>query len=263
MNHKATFKLGFFIFILALASISCGVSNLPFLSTATPTHTATYTPSPTFTPTHTSTSTPTHTPTPTPLPTGVTSEEQADGSTLFIDYDNSYRLTLPPDWVVIPVNKDTLSLNLDELAKTNPNLVASAEAFKDMDPDMLRMAALNTNLDYFANGSASNITIVSIEDETLSALPLSFISGALEESFMQQGFNVLTTGANTLENDHNVEMEYIDLEQNINGLKIRQRMILFITSNKLVMMTISTLPQFTDDMFQMGDEIGASIEILE
>lgn len=263
MNRKAAFKLGFFIFILALASISCGAASLPLLSTATPTNTATYTPSPTSTPTQTPRSTPTHTSTPTSLPAGVTSEEQKDGSTLFIDYDNAYQLVLPPDWIIIPVDKDTLSINLDELAKTNPNLVASAEAFKDMDPDMLRMAALNTNMDYFANGSASNITIVAIEDETLSALPLSFISGALEESFKQQGFSVLTTGVNTIENDHNIEMNYMDLEQNINGLKIQQRMILFITSNKLIMMTISTLPQFADEMFQMGDEIGASIEILE
>jgi len=263
MKIKGLSRFGFFILILALISISCEAANLPFLATETSTPTITFTPSPTFTltPSATPTSTPTYTPT--PLPTGVTSEEQSNGSTLFIDYDNSYQLVLPADWVIIPVDKDTLSLSLDELAKTNPNLVASAEAFKDMDPDILRMVALNTNMEYFANGSASNINITAIEDETLSVLPLSFIAGSLEETLKQQGLTVLATDVNTIENDHGVEIEYIDLEQNINNLKVQQRISLFKTSNKLILMTISTLPQFKDDIFQVGDEIGASIEFLE
>lgn len=260
MNRKAVLKLEFFILILALVSISCGVSNIPFLATETPTPTITFTPSPTFTPSSTPTSTPTFTPT--PLPTGITSEQQADGSTLFIDYDNAYQLTLPPDWIIIPIAQDTLAVYLDELAKDNPNLVASAEAFKDLDPNVLRMAALNTNMKYFVNGSASNITIAAIEDATLSALPLSFISGALEESFTGQGINVLTTGVNTVENDHNVEIEYMDVEQDVNGNKAQQRIVLFKTSNKLILLTITTVPQFKDEIFQISDEIGASVEFL-
>ena len=113
-----------------------------------------------------------------------------------------------------------------------------------------------------ASDSSSNIIIAEIEDETLSALPLSFVTGALEESFKQQGINVLTSGVNTLENDHGVEIEYIDVEQNVNNEKAQQRVIAFKTSDKLILVTITTLPQFRDEIFQIGDDVGASIELI-
>lgn len=263
MRSKTTFKVIGFIMVLALASISCGVSDLPFMATETPTATATYTPSPTSTPTQTPTSTPTNTPTSTPLPTGVTSEEQADGSKLFIDYDNQYQLALPADWFIIPFDRETLSTALDELAEQNPNLAASAEAFKNLDPNTMRMVAINADMQYFVNGVSSNITIAAIEDATLSALPLSFITGALEESFKQQGITVLTSGVNIVENDHGVDVEYIDVEQNVNGERIQQRVVVFKTSAKLIVVTMTTLPQFADEMFDVNTQVGASVELLQ
>jgi hypothetical protein len=74
LKNKSFHGFIFFLMILALASLSCGVANLPFIATETPTPTVTFTPSPT--PTPSSTPTPTHTPTPTPLPTRVNAEEQ-------------------------------------------------------------------------------------------------------------------------------------------------------------------------------------------
>ncbi|HSG44825.1 MAG TPA: hypothetical protein VLA72_16890 [Anaerolineales bacterium] len=263
MKFKNLFKSIMLIVILALASISCGVSDLPFLATETPTPTATYTPSPTSTPTQTPTSTPTNTPSPTTLPTGVTSEEQVDGSTLFVDYDNKYQMILPVDWVIIPFEKETIANALDVLADENPHLASSAEAFKELDPNVIRMIALNTDLKYLVGGSSSNITVAVIDDAILSALPLSFVTDVLEESFTQQGINVLTSEVNIIENDHGVEVEYIDIEQRANNEKVLQRIIVFKTSDNLMLVTITTLQQFEDEIFPISDQIGVSIEIFE
>jgi len=261
---KNIFKLVLFVSILALAGISCGVSDIgSMFATETPTPTSTYTPTPTFTPSPTPTSTPTSTPTATPLPTGVTSDEQVDGTTVFIDYDNKFQLSLPVDWVVIPIDKDTLADSLDQLATENPHLVDSADTFRNMDPNVLRMVALYTDRAYVANGSAPNITLAVLEDPSLASLPLSFITGLMESSFEQQGLTVLTTGVNAVENTNNIEIEYIDLEQNVSGARIQQRAMMFMAGNKLFIMTITTLPQFSEEMFKMGDQIGASIEFLK
>lgn len=253
-----------FVSVVAAASLSCGVPDVSNLfATDTPTPTATFTPTPTFTPSPTPTSTPTHTPTATPLPTGISTQELSDGSTLFIDYDNKYQLTLPEDWVIIPLVKEDLDIMLEQLSEENPDFANAAEAFKDLDSDVLRMAALNSKREYLIGGYASNITLAALEDPVLSAMPLSFITGALEGSFSQQGVKVLTTGVNTIDNANGMEIEYIDVEQSVAGVKVQQRMVVFQSSGKLILMTISTTPNFKDEIFELANQIGSSLEPLK
>ena len=165
--------------------------------------------------------------------------------------------------MIIPVGKDDLDGMLTKLGNENPDLAKSAEAFKDLDPNVVRMVALNSNPDYLTNGYASNINITALEDPMLSAMPLAFITGALEESFTQQGMKVLTTGVNVIDNVHGVDVEYIDIEQNLAGVKIQQRLIVFQVNQKLIMITVSAVPQFKDEIFKLADETGASIEIFK
>jgi hypothetical protein len=253
----------FAIMMLALASLSCGLSDLPFVATKTPTPTATFTPSPTLTPSPTPTLTPTRTPTATPFPTGVRADEQPDGTTRFVDYDNKYQLDLPIDWIIIPFDKNDLDIMIQKLADEDPDLASAAKAFKNLDSNVLRMAALNSNRKFVTEGYGSNITIAAVDDKTLSVMPLSFITGVLEESFKNQGMKVLTTGVNTLENSHGVEVEFIDVEHAVIGRPVQQRVIVFQSNRKLMIVTVTTLRQFKDEVFQMGDEIGASIEFLK
>jgi len=250
--------------LLMLASLACSTSSLSnLIATATPTPTLTFTPTPSFTPSPTATFTPTPTATSTPLPTGVLIEPLTDGTNRFTDYDNQYTLIFSSDWINIPIQKDQLDAMLEELSKDNPNLVASAKAFQNMDPEVIRMVALNGNMDYYAKGYVANINITAIEDATVSAFPLPFISGALEESLTQQGMKVLTNDVNTIENAHDVEMEFIDIEQQLSGTKIQQRMIIFKSDGKLIMITTSTIAQFKDTIFGDAVEIGKSVELLQ
>lgn len=263
MKKNGLSKFGFFILILALVSISCGVADLPFLATETPTPTATFTPSPTSTPTQTPTSTPTNTPTATPLPTGVTSEEQADGSTLFIDYDNGFKLILPSSWIVFPLDPEGLTEMLDEMSQSNPEYVDTAEAFQYMDTDVFRMAALYADTSTLSSGFGTNITVAAFRDEMMSSMPLSFVTGVLEQSFIDGGSKVLTQGVNVYENDHGVEIEYLDIEQVSDGVKLVIRMVVFQTDDALIAITITVPTQYKDDVLPVGEAIAQSIELLE
>jgi hypothetical protein len=97
----------------------------------------------------------------------------------------------------------------------------------------------------------------------MSSMPLSFVTGALEQEFTKSGLKVLTSGVNEIDNSHGVEVEYIDIEQKISGIKTMQRVIVFQSDGSLCMITITTLPQFSKDIFAAGDAIGASIELLK
>ena len=261
-RKKGIQRLSIFVAILTLAALSCqGVAGFNPFATETPTPTNTFTPTPTFT--VTPSPTPTRTPTSTPAPTGVQVEEQADGTSLFIDYDNKYQLVLPEEWVVIPFNQSDLSAAIDELAKDSPELVESAEAFRGLDPDVVRAVALNKDPKFFVNGAATNLNITAIENEMLSAMPLSFITGALEESFEQNGAKVLTQGVNIMDNPHGVEIEYMDIEQSIAGSQVLQRLIVFQSNDKLIMITITTLKQIGSAAFSSSEPIAGSIELLK
>lgn len=245
--------------ILSLVILSSCQGGFSLFATATPT--PTLTPTPTFTPSPTPTAT--NTPTPTPLPTGVDIQVLSDETNLFVDYDNKYKLVLTNEWVILPLDKDDLNDMLAELGKQNPDLAKSAEAFKDMDANVVRMVALNDNPDYLAHGFASNINITALDNPVLSSMPLPFVTGALEESFKQQGMKVLTTGVNSIDNVHGVEIEYIDIEQSLQGIKIQQRLIIFQANKKLIMLAVSTSPQFKDEIFKVAEAMGTSIEFLK
>ena len=55
----------------------------------------------------------------------------------------------------------------------------------------------------------------------------------------------------------------LDLEQTVNGETAVQRLIVFLSESKLIMVTITTLPEFGADILPVADEIGKSIEYLK
>ena len=250
-----------FSIVLSLTLASCGGGGLSFFATETPTPTQTFTPTATFPPSPTATAT--QTPTPTPLPTGVESQEQADGSVVFVDYDNKYQLTLLSTWVAIPVTKGDLNDAINELASAKPELAEAAEQFKDLDANVIRLVALNGNPDYIKGGGAPNMIITAFPDAVMATMPLSFVTGAMEEGLTQQGFTIITEGVNTIENTNGVEVQYIDLEQTVEGTVITQRILFFQTKEKLIMVTFTTQTEFSEAIFAEAELIGATIELLK
>jgi len=267
MKNKRVRRIIFVIMVLALASLSCGVSGLPFLATETPTPTFTFKPSPTFTPSPTATSTPTHRPSPTPLPTGVEVEERQDGSTLFIDYDNHYQLVIPVEWVVIPLSAEDLAGALQSMSEENPELRDIAEAFSQLDPDVVRVIAINDDLKYSRDGFATNFTVVAVEDTLMSSMPMDFVVGALEESLIQQG-GTLISEYEVYNNDNGVEVGVFEFERltptaNGNNVTVRIKTVLFQVDDKLVIIQLTVPPGFAVELYPMMDEVADSIQLID
>lgn len=270
MNKKHSLRLIAFIGIVALTVMSCGTFDLgSIFATQTPTPTLTFTPTPTFTPspTPTLTPTPTRTPTPTPLPTGVGSEKQADGSTLFIDYDNQYQLIIPNNWVAIPLTTEDLAGVLQELSKDNADIKSIAETFSQMDPDIVRLLAVNKDNKYTTNGFATNITIIAIDDRLLSSMPLDFVSGSLEESMRQENAKIISSFEPASANPQGVEFTQFEFEQTSptaagTRVRVRSGTLLFQSGGKLIMIQLATLQQFSAELMPVLKQIGNSIERL-
>jgi hypothetical protein len=190
-------------------------------------------------------------------------EEQADGSTLFSDYDNKYQLILPEEWVAIPFDQDKLGALVEKLSEDNPKFKDAAEAFKNLDPNVVRVVALNQTKKYFETGAVPNVSITALENEILSAMPLAFVTGALEESFKNNGMTVVSEGVNTIDNPNGVEIEFVEVQQEASGMKLAQRILVFQSNKKLIMITLTAPEKFKADVFTSGDAIGASVKLLK
>jgi hypothetical protein len=269
MKQKKLFQgLGAFAAILVLAALSCSgvadVSNL--FATDTPTPTSTFTPSPTMTPSPTSTPTLTPSPSPTPVPSGATTEEQADGTTLFADYDNSYRLILPKDWTVLPFSTDDMADILQSMSDKNPEFRQMAENFKNLDPEVIRVMALNLNPKYMDGGASPSLSVIAIDNKVMTSMPLDFVLGSLEESFKQQGGEVISPSS-TLTNANGVEMgsfEYVqDIPSPLGGkIAVHYKAIIFRAGDKMIMVELGTPTQYEDEFLPIMDQIADSVELL-
>lgn len=226
------------------------------------------TPTPTITPTPLPTSTPTPSPTPTPIPEGVSQTEQADGSILFTDYDNKFQLTLPKGWIVVPVTVEDISEMIDQFAAANPDLSEALEMLKNLDPETIRMVALNEDPRYIQSGFASNLTITAFEDQILSAMPIAFVAGALESTLESNGAKVLTSGANVLESTDDVEIGVIETEQSVmtatgEQVTVYSKYLLFQSAGKLIMIQLTTISEFANELGAVLGDIAETVELLE
>lgn len=266
-QYKIPQLLGIVVALLALAALSCsGTSGIGFFATETPTPTITFTPSPTFTPTATPTDTPI--PSPTLLPVGVQMEDQPDGSTLFIDYDNKYQMTLPKDWVVIPLSSDDLSAILSNLSEKNPSFQNIAETFKQLDPNVIRVIAVNADSKYIVSGFSTNLTVTALEDPVMSSMPLDFVTGAIEESLKQQGSKLLSSSEPVATNPNGVDVGVFDFMQIAPtstgaNIEVRSKVVVFQTEGKIIMVQLATPKQFGEELLPMLDEVSNSIKLLK
>ena len=262
MKQKNTMRaLGLFVAFLTLTALSCqGVAGLNPFSTETPTPTLTYTPSPT--------QTATQTPSPTPLPTGALTEEQFDGSTLFVDYDNRFQFNIPEAWFVIPLSSEDIGSIMTNVSEENPQFKDIAAAFAQLDPDVIRVIAVNEDTKYIVNGFSTNLMVTAVEDKLLSAMPLDFVTGAVEESLEQAGATIISGHELAADNANGVEIGFLEFQQNaptITGATIQaqSKILIFHSNGKLIMIQLSTPKQFTQEVFPVLEEILDTVKLME
>jgi len=263
MKPMKTKSFSRFVLLLGMLAASAGcqagaiIPNL--FATATPTPTATFTPSPTPLPTATPTLTPT------PLPAGVVTESQPDGTTRVKDYDNHYELTLPKNWVVIPLTREDLARLAEQAAAQNPEFADTLEAFKKLDPETFRLIGLNSDRKYQSGQYPTILSITAISDPVASNMPMSFVTALIED-------NVLKGAKDTTS----------EVETNLNGMEIgivqgsikienpqggsantRTKVIIFQANKKLIMIQIITPAEFGDEVLAAADQVIDTIKLME
>jgi hypothetical protein len=266
-SHRILF---IFAGILTLAALSCsGVSSVSNLfATDTPTPTNTFTPSPTITPSPTPTPTQTPTLTPTLLPTGSSMEDQADGSKLFTDYDNQFKMKLPEGWIILPLSSQDLADIVESVSKENPDFKDAAAVLKDLDPDVIRVMAFNKNPKYNVNGFTTNLIVMAINDKVMTTMPMDFVMGMLEESVKQQDGVLLSTDNNLTTNANDVEIGSFEFKRTMptalgTNVPVRIKAIVFRSADRLVMVQLTAPQQFGEELMPVMDQIIESVRLSE
>jgi hypothetical protein len=177
-------------------------------------------------------------------------------------------LNIPPAWFVIPVSAEDIVERLERAYETNPQFKEQAEAFARMDPDVIRIVALNQDTKYIVNGFATNLTVTAIEDPLVSSMPLNFVTGVVEESLEQQNATLVSGEELTSENRNGVEIGAIAVEQTAltaTGAKIlvHSTMILFQSNGKVVLVQVAVPKSLAAEILPVMDQIRNTVKLLE
>ncbi len=255
-----------FVCILSLAALSCsgaaGVSNL--FATDTPTPTSTFTPSPTLTPSPTSTPTYTPSPSPTPRPAGVEAEEQANGTTLITDYDNHYQYSLPENWKVAFTSQKDLQQAAQDQANADPEFGDIAAGFKDIDPDVFRLAAMSIDKKYLdAADTPTLLTANAYEDAIASSMPMAFVTAMIEDNILKDARN---TSWEVTNNGSGVEVGTVTGDTTFSfdaGMKVNVEMIViaFQANNKLIIIEVAAPQGYGKEILASFDDMIDSIKV--
>jgi hypothetical protein len=249
-----------FVIFLALMSISCGVSGLPFMATETPTPTSTFTPTATFT--ATPTLTPTQTPTATPKPDAVT-ETLADGSTRFTDYVGGYSFILPKGWLVINFVTDDPEQALEDAKVANPDKAALLDGLRTALIQKARMGAADFIPDHYIPASAP--LMFNILDGSTQAMTLQEIVDA-NAQMLPQLLKATVKASDIMQNPSGVSYGVIDvvldLSANGSSVSVFEKLVIFKTDDYTIYLTMAALDELKEGGYQGVDALIESIELL-
>jgi hypothetical protein len=102
----------------------------------------------------------------------------------------------------------------------------------------------------------------------MSAMPLDFVTGAVEESLKQQGATLLSNSQAATKNSNGVligTFEYKKSTPTATGATVqaRSKVVLFQANGNLVMIQLATPQQFGDELAPVLDQVADSITLLD
>ncbi len=94
--------------------------------------------------------------------------KQPGGATYFIDARAGYSIMAPPGWVAIRINQPEYydAILLPEMA--NPNFQTFLNTFNNKDPNIFRLAAVDTRNEHIVSAQATHIVFEWLQDKNLS-----------------------------------------------------------------------------------------------
>ena len=157
---------------------------------------------------------------------------------------------------------------LKKMAEEEPELEEIATAFTQLDPDVIRVMAVNRDNKYITNGFSTNLSVTAIEDKLMASMPLDFVTGAMEESLKQEGAELISSENLAAKNPNGVEVADFDFVQSTfsatgNKVQVRSRIVIFQAGGKLILIQLATPKQFGEELLPVLDHIKDTIKLLE
>lgn len=200
----------------------------------------------------------------TTLPTGVMKEQQADGSTLFTDYEGGYQIAFPNGWTVIIPNEEDISEALNNIPEQEENVSKLIEAARSADANnMIRVFGFNLKAQ---QGSYTpNINVSHNTNSLLAATSLKDLVNATVQYYPSISIEVLSSEVKT--STSGVEIGVIEMQGAMkapNGDKVdlRQRQVIAKSEKGIVILTFSTVKDATIDLTADVDKVIESFQLL-
>jgi len=198
------------------------------------------------------------------MPTGMNTDEQADGTTLVIDYDNHYQYILPENWEVAFTSQKDLREAVQADANTDPELADIVEQFKGLDPDIFRLAALNSDRKYFDSaGTPTILTVNAYEDVIASSMPMAFVTAMIEDNILKDARN---TSWDVTNNGNDVEVGVVTGDTTFNfieGISVNVELIViaFQANDKLIIVELAVPQGYGKEMLASFDSMIDSVKV--
>lgn len=104
---------------------------------------------------------PTTTSTPNISLAGTSLEKMADGSTQLTDHRYRMQVVIPPGWLAVRVNEPEYYAAWESEWAGNPDFTDSLQSIQSIDPQRLRVYALDVRPDHIVNGMTTRMAILS------------------------------------------------------------------------------------------------------
>jgi len=194
----------------------------------------------------------------------MNTDEQADGTTLVIDYDNHYQYILPENWEVAFTSQKDLREAVQADANTDPELADIVEQFKGLDPDIFRLAALNSDRKYFDSaGTPTILTVNAYEDVIASSMPMAFVTAMIEDNILKDARN---TSWDVTNNGNDVEVGVVTGDTTFNfieGISVNVELIViaFQANDKLIIVELAVPQGYGKEMLASFDSMIDSVKV--
>ncbi len=265
---KPSVDLFIFTIVLLLVAPGCNAGNIGSLfATQTPTPTNTPTATPTASPTLTATQTPLPTATPNPSPTagpdGVELTQNSDGTTLLVDLDNGFQITLPKNWYPILFTQAEALQSPEGTSQKYPALNGMVESLKDLDPKVFRLVSVETEKIYLQGPFPTFMTVMVVSgiNPVMRAMGMAAMTAWVEDYPLADAEKIAW---DVKTNAHGIDVGINDAYEKVGTEKVdmRTRIFSFLAGDKFIMLEVRTPRNFGDALFKQMETMIDTIQLI-
>ncbi|NOZ72655.1 MAG: hypothetical protein GXP38_12220, partial [Chloroflexi bacterium] len=189
---------------------------------------------------------------------------QEDGSTLFLDRDSGYQLTIPADWIVIPLGEG----DYESLLQVGADTINVDQNLLDMllsQADTTNALFMAWNFDSATLSDSGVPTITLIKQELPGKVPTEFVLKASAQSMPKLLAGAEVLSSDMVENAQGVNLGVIEIllptSEESGGDTIYEKLALLVNNSTMFNLTTVVDQKFRDTIEPIFDEVIDSITL--